>query len=239
MDGIKLKIIACLILFTASVYADSPVSPRLDSLKYECIIRFKAGGGTTDQLTSARLRFAVNEGIAVVARDFPAIPKDTVVTMDADSHWVALPVDFDRLEAVFRPVKYQTDSAWYPLKTLAIDSFKMLEFTKAQFTQDKQDGMSPRYASAFGQKLYTSPIFLGSSIGSDLRVFYYASGVRLNADSDTTIILPKYRSYIIDYAVAKLYEMTGQLNMASYFMSLYKSDAETRKRAVSYQEITE
>lgn len=110
-------------------------------------------------------------------------------------------------------------------------------------TQNKADPQSPMYAWSFVDSLYVHPHYIADdNSNATLLVFYYKEDARMEAVTDSTFIPTEYRPALVDHATSLMYEYTGQLNEAAYFMAKYQAAVERQKsgkRAVSYQEVTE
>lgn len=228
-------------LLTLSVgAADAPISPRQDSLQAFALYNINVDGGLNNQISAANVHWAVNRAQAKVATDLESITKDTVVSL-ASTPAIQLPADCGRVESVFRKIYLEDidDTVLYPIKIIDADSLQSMGFE--QYSHDKSKWNSINYCVQHGQSLIFFPQYRADKYGSEVFLTYYATGDRLAAASDTTLIQPQHREAIILYTTFLLYSQLELYAQSSFWLSLYAAEIEDKNKRsmVSYQEIKE
>ena len=223
---IRILLFVVLLFPTLGFTADN-ISPQLDSLKMETLMRWRATGAVTDQLTSARVQSAINEAIQVVCDDFPAIVKFDTIILSTDSMGAMLNTDFNRFANVFR-----LDSVlMVPLKILEendVDTFINMVIP-TDFEHKQGVITSPHTCFAAGNRFMTYPRYTtDTEVGDSFFVSYYANDVKLDSGTDSTQILPRYRLAIIYYSISILYAELGQFEQSMAFMQFYASLVQRR-----------
>ena len=215
------KVLLVLLLLPIVASASS-ISPRMDSLKQSVLMRWRASGATTDQLSSARVQTAINEAIQTVCDDFPAIVKLDTITLATGTMGASLNSDFNRLANVFRIY----GDTLYPLLIVEenyVDSFvkKLILSDYGHVTGIKE---SPSICYAAGDLFMTIPRHITDGVvGDSFLVTYYANDAGLSVAADETQVLPRYRLAIIYHAVASLYAELGQIDKSLAFMQFYSA----------------
>ena len=204
------------------VFAADPISPRLDSLRYQVFEQLNVPSTGTYKVTATVANKRINVAQMAVANDFPAILKlDTVIgsgTVEA----LSLPSDFLRIMAV---QKMKGDSLRLPIRPLDSLGDPWSKLTAArQYIQDANNIEHPKFYYVWGDKLMFLPKYsMPSMFGVDsFLVFYVALPAQMSSDSDTTLIPVEYRDLIIDYTCAELSALRQNWDDYAAYMAKYQ-----------------
>lgn len=213
---------AVALLFAVS--ANAQLSGRLDSLRTYTLDQANVTSVYTNTVSQVRLTRAINRACNAVASDFPAIEKlDTIYLVDS-TNGVALNSDFVRVAAAYQ-VHYDSTSAlasWFiPMSPLTPDSIPGKDPTESENQGDPNNPAQFRDYWTFGNRFFTQPSWGTSDDSLMVVVSYYASANQLTVASDTTLIQPEYRNYIITYAVMLIKRMQGLFAEATEYEKAY------------------
>ena len=204
--------------------ANAQMSGRLDSLRAYTLDQANVSASYTSTVSQVRVTRAINAACAMVARDFPAIEKlDTIYLVDS-VNGVALNSDFSRVRTAYQWYSDSTAAvASYivPMMPVEPDSIPGLDPTKDENIVDPTDPTAIRHYWTFGNRFFTQPAWGTTDDSLKIIVSYYADANYLNAVSDTTLIQPEYRPYIVTYAVVLLKRLQGLFAEAAEYEKAY------------------
>lgn len=166
----------------------------------------------------------VNLAIQQVCSDFPAFPKLDTVTFRGDSGGVALNSDIDRIAFV---QKLKGTAIWLPMGKVVADTTFLAIIDSSQGSTDEDEFESPRLWYRHGD-LFTQPKHDKDTFALELQVHYYALDKWITDGTDTTGVLEKYRTAIVDYAAYKALLGLSDFVRAALFLADYD-----KKRGVS------
>lgn len=210
---VRLLVFVMLLFVPVLVYAEHPISPRLDSMQWyvvDNLMRTSLSG--TSQASQDRMYRSISSGIDAVCRDFPAICKLDTIVLAEDSVGACLPDDFLRVAYAFR----DSVTSRLPLQEVAADTLWRLKDN----VQDRGAWSSPKYFYTHGQRFFTHPKFI-AGIEDTFFVFYYATDARLTGVSDSTDVLPQFRRHIVTFATAEMLRLLGKPQKAALYRAEY------------------
>ncbi len=168
----------------------------------------------------------VNLAIQQVCSDFPAFPKLDTVTFRGDSGGVALNSDIDRISLV---QQIRGTAIWLPMGEVKGDTTFLSIVDSSQGSTDEDRIEQPRLWYRHGD-LFTQPKHVRDTFALTLQVHYYALDQWIDS-TETTGVLEKYRTAIVDYAAYKALLGLSDYIKANLFLRDYD-----KKRGVAPQD---
>lgn len=203
----------------SSVMAAGPITPTRDSLKMAVLRQLNENTTFNDQIDSNKVYGSLNEGVAAVCRDLPALERLDTIVLSKTTEGTALAADFLRLKAVFR---IKGDTMRLPLILVDPDSASAMTPRKTKAVQDKADIESPAYAYSYGGRLFTYP---KSALTVDsFLVYYYAMDDKLISGTDSLVIDDAYLTAVKNYACYWLKASLEQYDKAAWWKAQYDAE---------------
>ena len=212
-----ITIIIVLVALAGPVNAQ--LSPTLDSLRTYVAALADLPFAGTDQVDTAQMIRQIVIAIRQTCVDFPAVEKIATVTVDSASEGGALPTDFRLVKSAFLSFG---DTLRVPLRPLEPDSLFLVNPTLDQNLMELTDYWSIRYYRVHADSLILHPKWYRSDTASILLEYYAIDTTHMIHGDRTTLVRPKYRDKIIEYATSRLWAIRLNMTMADYWMREYE-----------------
>ena len=193
----------------------------------DSLVKFTRMSIRADGDADSLMEFYVNTAIQQVCSDFPAFPKLDTVVFRGDSGGVALNSDIDRIALV---QQIRGTAIWLPMGEVSGDTTFLAIVDSSQGSTDEDRIEQPRLWYRHGD-LFTQPKHVRDTFALTLQVHYYALDQWITAGTDTTGVLEKYRTAIVDYAAYKALLGLSDYVKAALFLRDYD-----KKRGVAPQD---
>lgn len=211
----RLILVIVLLLLPAMAAGQSyTLSPRLDSLRVNVLLRINEPTSGNLALTTAKLNLAINTANTDVCKAFPAIEKLDTVVVDSTAEGGALNADFDRILEVYR----LAGNTRVRLRPLGYVEPVEGDQTVGVSTHDRANLASPDQYRTFARRLLLHPKDSKPAATPDsFLVYYYAMDAQLSAGADSVQIDPKYIPVLLDRACYEIQKMRNNWNDAKEY----------------------
>jgi hypothetical protein len=214
--------VACLL----AVGAMAETSPQLDSIRVAAFNQIGLPTTGTTRVTAAKANAIINYAIQEISTNFPAVEKLDTVLIDSVSDGGALNTDFVAVKWCQLLIG---DTLRVPLEYKPEDSLFTGDPTEGEEGAQLDDITDPRYYYTHANRLLTFPKFRTGDVGDSafLLVGYFAVGDRVDAETDSTNIHPRFRDELLDWVCYRLEYMRYRYTSGNQYFAKYdKAKAE-------------